>query len=56
MPISMYDELVRFLIYKGVKLDRMVTHHFPLTKIQEAIDLFDTGKCGKIILDCKKEW
>ena len=52
MPISMYDELVRFLLYKGIKLDRMVTNRYPLTKIQEAMDLFDSGKCGKIIIEC----
>lgn len=51
MPRGMYDELVRFLLYKGVKLDSLVTHRFPLTKIQEAIALFDTGNSGKIILD-----
>lgn len=52
MPIGMYEELVRFLLYKGVKLDRLVTHRFPLKDIQKAIDVFDTGNCGKIIINC----
>jgi 2-desacetyl-2-hydroxyethyl bacteriochlorophyllide A dehydrogenase len=51
MPIGMYDELVRFLIHKKVKLNQIVTHRFPLDKMQEAIDLFYTGNCGKIIIE-----
>jgi threonine dehydrogenase-like Zn-dependent dehydrogenase len=34
----------------GSSLDTLVTHEFPLDKIAEAMDMQDTGACGKILL------
>ncbi|MEJ5251241.1 MAG: zinc-binding dehydrogenase [Chthonomonadetes bacterium] len=34
----------------GNLLDRMITHRFPLTRVQEAWELQMTGNCGKVIL------
>ena len=34
----------------GDKLDVMITHHFPLEKIEDAWNLQMTGRCGKVIV------
>jgi len=34
----------------GPKLDKLVTHRFPLTDIQKAFELQLTGQCGKVLL------
>ena len=51
MPLDMYGEMVRFLARKKVRLDSIVTHHFPLDRFQDAVDLFYTGNSGKIVID-----
>lgn len=32
-------------------LDRLITHRFPMSRVQEAWELQLTGKCGKVLLD-----
>lgn len=34
----------------GDRLDQMITHEFPLEKVSAAMDVQDTGACGKILL------
>lgn len=34
----------------ALKLDRMITHRFTLNKINEAFDLLETGKAGRILV------
>lgn len=50
IPLGMYSEMLRFLSYKKIKLDRIVTHRFPLTEYMSAIDVFLGGNAGKIII------
>tara|TARA_Y100001970_G_C14153961_1_gene814420 strand:+ start:496 stop:1524 length:1029 start_codon:yes stop_codon:yes gene_type:complete len=48
------EEIPRYidLINNGkMTLDNMITHEFDLDDINKAIDLFRTGKCGRIILN-----
>jgi L-iditol 2-dehydrogenase len=35
----------------GPQLDRLVTHAFPMSRVQEAWELQATGNCGKVVLD-----
>lgn len=35
----------------SAKIDRLITHRFPLSKVQEAWELQLSGECGKIVLD-----
>jgi threonine dehydrogenase-like Zn-dependent dehydrogenase len=44
-------ELVDFLAANDLHPDRMVTHRFPLESIADALDLFDGGKTGKVIIE-----
>jgi threonine 3-dehydrogenase len=39
------------LIKAGVDIRPLITHHFPWTKFQEAIELAKSGNSGKIVLD-----
>jgi len=45
------EELVHFMVRRGVRFDKMVTHRFPLEQIDEAMRLFDTGHTGKIVIE-----
>ena len=44
-------ELGGFLVRHGLHPERMVTHRFPLERIDEALQLFDTGKTGKVVIE-----
>ena len=35
----------------GAQLDRLITHRFPMSRVQEAWELQLTGNCGKVLLD-----
>ena len=41
---------IRLINQKKMTLDNMITHEFHLTKINDAIDLFRSGKAGRIII------
>jgi L-iditol 2-dehydrogenase len=34
----------------GPLLDRLITHEFPLDKVDDAMDVQDSGSCGKVLL------
>lgn len=46
--INLYFDCVNFLLKQGISFEKVVTHRFPLEKAQEAFELFDTLKTGKI--------
>jgi len=46
--VNLYFDCVNFMIEHGVSFEKVVTHRFPLEKAQEAFELFDTLKTGKI--------
>ena len=35
----------------SAKLDRLITHRFPLSKVQDAWELQISGQCGKVLID-----
>jgi len=32
-------------------MDRLITHEFPMSRVQEAWELQLTGECAKVVLD-----
>ena len=40
-----------FLIRHGDALDPMLTHTFPLAEFENAMDIIQTGQCGKVLLE-----
>jgi L-iditol 2-dehydrogenase len=42
--------LMQVIARSGAQLDRLITHEFPLAKIEDAFDLQLTGDCGKVLL------
>ncbi len=49
MPMGLFDDLFRFLIDKKVDLDVLTTHRFTIEEGDEAFDLFNHGKTGKVV-------
>ena len=45
---------IRLLQNKKISLEKLITHEFDLSEINKAIDLFRTGKAGRIILKISK--
>ena len=50
---NLYDagRLMQVIAASGAQLDRLITHRFPMSRVQEAWELQLTGDCGKVILD-----
>jgi len=42
------EELTTLIANWGIHPDELVTHTFPLARAQEAFDLMDEGRCGKV--------
>ncbi|AWT59297.1 MAG: D-arabitol-phosphate dehydrogenase [Candidatus Moanabacter tarae] len=49
--ISDFPQLVRVIQTSKGKLDRLITHHFPMSEVRDAFELQSTGECGKVLLD-----
>ncbi len=50
---QMYDTWYKMLslLDSGLDMSAMITDHFPARKFQNAFDLMETGRAGKVILD-----
>lgn len=46
-----YPKLIKIIQESPDKLDKLITHKFPMSKVQEAWELQGTGNCGKVVLD-----
>jgi len=44
-------DLARFLAQSGLSFEPAVTHRFSLDQAQEALELADSGRCGKIVFE-----
>ncbi|MBC7224015.1 MAG: hypothetical protein H5T59_07055 [Anaerolineae bacterium] len=44
-----WDEMIS-LVRRGLPVESIVTHRFPLRQAEEAFALFRIGQCGKILL------
>jgi len=45
-----YPRLMKVIQDSGEKLDKHITHTFPMSQVQNAWELQMTGNCGKVIL------
>jgi len=45
-----WDETAAHLRSGAIDAEALITHHFPLTEIEEAIRLIKSGRCGKVSL------
>jgi propanol-preferring alcohol dehydrogenase len=45
---SEFDEMVA-LVQRGLPVEQVVTHRFPLAEAEAAFELFHSGTCGKIL-------
>lgn len=46
-----YPRLLRVIQDNTEKLEQLITHRFPMSRVQEAWELQLTGECAKIVLD-----
>ncbi len=44
------DRLLRVIQTVGSQIDQLITHRFPLDRLQEAWELQVSGRCGKVVL------
>jgi len=44
-----FDEMIA-LLRRGLPVEQVVTHRFPLAEAEAAFELFRSGQCGKIVL------
>ena len=55
IPDKDIPRYIRLMQNNKISLEKLITHEFDLSKINEAIDLFRSGKAGRIILRISKE-
>ena len=55
VPDKDIPRYIRLIKYKKINLEKLITHEFDLSEINKAIDLFRSGKAGRIILKISKE-
>ena len=53
--IRIFLRYIKLLKNKKIDLNNLITHEFELNDINKAIDLFRTGKAGRIIIKLNKE-
>ncbi len=46
-----YPRLMKVIQESGDKLDKYISHTFPMSQVQKAWELQATGACGKVVLD-----
>lgn len=51
LPYKMYDRLVQFLLERYVDLEQIVTHRFSIEQAVEGLELMDSRRCGKVVLE-----
>jgi len=49
---SEYEEMIR-IVRRGVPIERLITHRFPITEAQKAFETFASGKAAKVLI---KPW
>ena len=55
IPDKDIPRYIRLIKNNKISLEKLITHEFDLSKINEAIDVFRSGKAGRIILKINKE-
>ena len=49
--LGTYPKLIKIIQESPDKLDKFITHTFPMSEVQKAWELQGTGNCGKVVLD-----
>jgi propanol-preferring alcohol dehydrogenase len=44
-----YDDMIR-IVRRGVPIERLITHQFPITEAQKAFETFASGKAAKVLI------
>ena len=55
VPDKDIPRYIKLIKNKKINLEKLITHEFDLSEINKAIELFRTGKAGRIILKINKE-
>ena len=48
--VQEYKEMVT-LVRRGLPVEEIITHRFPLEQVEEAFEVFGSGQCGKVVLN-----
>ena len=51
MNYGNYPKLMKVIQESGDKLDKYISHTYPMSQVQKAWELQATGACGKVVLD-----
>jgi threonine dehydrogenase-like Zn-dependent dehydrogenase len=51
MPIHLYRDLTRLMIEHKIRFDAMVTHRYAIEDGPKALQVMDSGECGKVIIE-----
>ena len=51
MNYQSYPRLMKVIQESGDKLDKYISHTYPMSQVQKAWELQATGACGKVVLD-----
>ena len=51
LPLGLFKPLADFLVRKQVRLERLVTHRFPIERGEEAFAFSDQQRSGKVVLE-----
>lgn len=49
--LRLADRMMAAIAQSGPQIDMLITHRFPMSRVQEAWELQCTGNCGKVLLD-----
>ncbi len=49
--LAFYPKIMRIIQERPDQMDRLITHEFPMSRVQEAWELQLTGECAKVVLD-----
>jgi L-iditol 2-dehydrogenase len=49
--LNEYDQILQVIRSSGDLLDLLISHRFPMSRVQDALALSATHECGKIVLD-----
>jgi len=49
--LALFPKLMRVIQDSGEKLDKFITHEFPMSEVAKAFELQSTGACAKVMLD-----
>ncbi len=55
VPDKEIPRYIRLLENKKLNFEKLITHEFNLSEINEAISLFKTGKAGRIIININEK-